>query len=39
MGIEVFMITGDNEKSASFIASKVGIKKENIFARVLPHEK
>lgn len=39
MGIEVFMITGDNEKSALFIASQVGIKKENIFAWVLPQKK
>ncbi len=39
MGIEVFMITWDNSKSAHFIAWEVWIKKENIFAWVLPNEK
>lgn len=39
MGIEIFMITGDNQKTASFIGKLLGIKKENIFAEVLPQEK
>lgn len=37
MGLEVYMLTGDNEKTAKAIASRVGI--ENIFAEVMPDEK
>lgn len=37
MGIEVYMITGDNPRTAKAIASKVGIKK--YFASVMPDEK
>ncbi len=37
MGLKVFMITGDNQKTAKAIADKVGI--ENYFAEVLPEEK
>ncbi|HLC22159.1 MAG TPA: heavy metal translocating P-type ATPase [Candidatus Nanoarchaeia archaeon] len=37
LGINVYMITGDNERTANAIARKVGI--ENVFADVLPEQK
>ena len=37
LGLEVWMITGDNERAAKAIGEKVGIK--NIMAKVLPDEK
>ena len=37
IGIEVIMLTGDNERTAKAIASKLGIKR--IIAQVLPQEK
>ncbi|KIL55065.1 hypothetical protein M378DRAFT_188688 [Amanita muscaria Koide BX008] len=38
-GIDTWMITGDNPKTADAIASLVGIARENVIAGVLPHEK
>ncbi|HYD03956.1 MAG TPA: heavy metal translocating P-type ATPase [Alphaproteobacteria bacterium] len=39
MGIDVYMITGDNHKTAKAVAMQAGIKSENVFAEVLPEYK
>lgn len=38
-GIEIFMMTGDNSRTAEAIGKQVGIKKEHILARVMPEQK
>lgn len=39
MGIDVYMVTGDNKNAAEYIASVAGINKENIISDVLPEDK
>jgi len=38
-GVEVRMITGDNERTARAVAEEVGIDPDNVMASVLPDEK
>ncbi|MCF6268333.1 MAG: heavy metal translocating P-type ATPase [Melioribacteraceae bacterium] len=37
LGLNIFMLTGDNEKTANAIAKRVGI--DNLFAEVMPEQK
>ncbi|MFX1238106.1 MAG: heavy metal translocating P-type ATPase [Promethearchaeota archaeon] len=39
MGIEIFMITGDNKQTALNIGNELGINETNILAEVLPNDK
>ncbi len=39
LGIETYMVTGDNWQTAKAIGQEVGIEEKNIFAQVLPEEK
>jgi len=39
LGLDLFMITGDNEKTAIIIGKELGFQEENILAEVLPNDK
>jgi Cu+-exporting ATPase len=39
MGVDVYMITGDNRRTAEAVAVQAGIPAENVFAEVLPEQK
>ncbi|KUO97295.1 hypothetical protein ATW55_11945 [Ferroacidibacillus organovorans] len=39
LGLSVYMLTGDNHKTAQAIAQSVGIAAERVFAEVLPEQK
>ena len=39
MDIDVYMLTGDNKKTAELTAELVGIKTENVIAEVMPQDK
>ncbi len=38
-GLEIYLVTGDNELTAGSIAKQAGIKPENVFAQVRPEQK
>ncbi|GMF20680.1 unnamed protein product [Phytophthora lilii] len=39
MGVEVWMISGDNEQTALTVANQLGINRQNVMAEVLPSQK
>ena len=39
LGIDIYMVTGDNQKTANVIGKQVGIVEDHIFAGVLPEDK
>ena len=39
MGIDAYMITGDNRQTALAVGKEIGISEKNIFAQMLPYEK
>ena len=39
MNVQVYMITGDNVRTAKAIAKQAGINEDNVFAEVLPQDK
>lgn len=39
LGIDVYMITGDNPRTAAAISERVGIRKANVLAEILPEGK
>jgi len=38
-GVEVYMITGDNQYTAQYVAEKVGIKMKNVYGDTMPDAK